>query len=215
MTAPPGGPYGQGPYGSNPYGQDPYWGGQPQGGPAPTRRRSLSTHRAVRATRRSAGTRTRRRRPTRTRPAVSPTRTAISARLAGRPYPPGPPPGGPRLEAAVADRRRSRRAGASSRWWRSCGDARRQRQQADHGRALAPTSTAGLAAEELRADRDRLHAERVRRRDAPDRHRSAPASSSFPASAAPRVDGVLRRPGPEPDRRGGRRRRTCPGPISG
>ncbi|MGO9152405.1 hypothetical protein [Mycobacterium sp.] len=33
MTAPPGGPYGQDPYGTNPYGQGPYWGGQPQGGP--------------------------------------------------------------------------------------------------------------------------------------------------------------------------------------
>jgi hypothetical protein len=32
MTAPPGGPYGQDPYGTNPYGQGPYWGGQPQGG---------------------------------------------------------------------------------------------------------------------------------------------------------------------------------------
>jgi hypothetical protein len=35
MTAPPGGPYGQDPYGTNPYGQGPYWGGQPQGGPYP------------------------------------------------------------------------------------------------------------------------------------------------------------------------------------
>jgi hypothetical protein len=32
MTVPPGGPYGQDPYGTNPYGQGGYWGGPPQGG---------------------------------------------------------------------------------------------------------------------------------------------------------------------------------------
>jgi hypothetical protein len=35
MTTPPGGPYGQDPYGANPYGQGPYWGGPPPGGPPP------------------------------------------------------------------------------------------------------------------------------------------------------------------------------------
>jgi len=92
MTAPPGGPYGQDPYGTNPYGQGPYWGGQPQGGGYP-----YPPPGGPNADPRGAGN------PYAAGP-YPPQRfpspgQQIPPGWQGGPYPPGPPPTGPRSKA--------------------------------------------------------------------------------------------------------------------
>jgi hypothetical protein len=97
MTAPPGGPYGKDPYGTNPYGQGPYWGGQPQGGqpqgggyPYPPPAGPYGNPPGAANPYPAGG--------------YPPQQFSQPGRQfppgwQGGPYPPGPPPGGPRSKA--------------------------------------------------------------------------------------------------------------------
>ena len=96
-------------------------------------------------------------------PAVSASGTAIPARaIPARALSAGAATGRVRLEAALVDRRGSRRPGRHRAGGHPDGDARRQPRQAIDRRALVDEHH-GQPAEGLRADRHRLHAECVRR----------------------------------------------------
>jgi hypothetical protein len=97
MTAPPGGPYGQDPYGTNPYGQGPYWGGQPQGGqpqgggyPYPPPAGPYGNPPGAANPYPAGGY------PPQQFPQPG---QQFPPGWQGGPYPPGPPPGGPRSKA--------------------------------------------------------------------------------------------------------------------
>jgi hypothetical protein len=92
MTAPPGGPYGQDPYGTNPYGQGPYWGGQPQGGayPYPPPAGPYGNAPGAANPYPAGGY------PPQQFPQPG---QQFPPGWQGGPYPPGPPPGGPRSKA--------------------------------------------------------------------------------------------------------------------